>query len=271
MPVTFVTDGTNSPPQCEVTISTPDGSAMTAVTLYRTANGVRTVTRVQPSTGLASRYVEDPEAPWDTPVQYSAAITYNGGASVENPVAPAQVLTPSPAAFWAVHPLVPSRSMALDVADFGSAGIAEIGSVVRSAQATQHPILGSDLPLLTRLGNRKAAATSLTVTTVSLTERGRLASLVNDETPLLLRAPAAWGWGWEDGYYAVGDASEDRRLQYGPEAGRTIKLPLQRVAAPAGVQVSPWSWGDLAAGYADWPAVAAAFADWNAVTGNNPG
>lgn len=272
MPVAVTANGGNTPPRNEVTVSSPDGSNITACTLYRTVGGVRTTTRVQPQTGLPSVLVLDYESPWDTAVQYSAAITYAGGASTENPAAPAQTLTPTPAAFWAIHPTTPGLSMALDVADFGFAGVAEHGNVVRSAQATQHPILGSDLPLLTKFGNRKAAATSLTLTTTTLVERGALLSLTNDETPILIRCPAAWGWGWEDGYYAIGDIDEGRRLQYGAEASRTIKVPLQKVASPAGTQAATFGWADLMAAYADWPSVAAAFpSGWGAVQANTPG
>jgi len=183
----------------------------------------------------------------------------------------AQTLTPSPSAFWAIHPTVPSRSMALDVQDFGAAGIASIGDLSRAAQASQHPIIGSPLPLLTKIGNRRAVAGQLELTTTSIAELTKLLNLTNDETPLLLRAPASWGWAWEAGFYAVGELTESRRLQYGPEPSRTFRLPVQKVAAPAGTQQSSWSWGGLASGYADWNAVANGFADWNAVTGNNPG
>lgn len=270
MPITVVANGTNSPPHFEITISTPDGSAMTAVTLNRQASGVTAPTRVQPTAGLASRYVEDPEAPWDTPVVYSATVTYNGGASSATMVATAATLTPTPAAFWAIHPTIPPLSMPLDTADPTEIGFSALGDAVYAAQATQHKILGSKYPTMTKIGTRLAPALQVQVTTVVAEERTALAALIDDETPLLLRAPAAWGWQWEDGYYAVADAAFARRLQYGAEPSRTVTLPLQRVMPPAGVQQSSWSWGGLLAGYPDWPSVAAAFADWNAVTGNHP-
>lgn len=270
MPITVNANGASNPPQCEVTLSTPDGTAMTAVSLSRTASGVTAPTRVQPSTGLASRYLEDPEAPWDTWVTYTATMTYNGGASSQTVTSAPVALTPSPAAIWAIHPLVPSRSMILDVGDFASAGIASIGALNRAAQANQHKILGGSLPVVTKIGARLAVAGSLELTTMTLAERNALFSLTNDETPIIIRIPSSWAWGWEDGYFAIGDLGEGRRIQYGPDAARTWTVPFQKVAAPAGTQQSDWSWGGLLAGYADWPSVAAGFGDWNAVTGNNP-
>jgi hypothetical protein len=270
MPITVVADATNSPPQFEVTISTPDGSPMTAVSLTRTVNGSTTPTRVQPVPGFASRYTEDPEPDWDTPVVYTAAITYAAGASTATMVADPATLTPSPLAFWAIHPTVPSRSMPLDFADFDRIGIETIGDHVNVAQATQHRILGSKFPTVTRIGSRLAPSSTLEVTTMSSDERNAISRLLDDETPILFRAPAAWGTGFEAGYYAVGDVAIGRRLQYMGEQSRTVKLPIQRVTPPAGVQQSNWSWGGLLATYSDWPSVIAAFDDWNAVTGNNP-
>lgn len=270
MPVTITANGASSPPQFEITIATTDGSVMTAVTLYRQVGGNRAQTRVQPLAGLASRYIEDPETDWDIPVSYTATYTTASlGTVTETSVA--ATLTPTPAAIWAIHPTVPSRSMPLDRADFAVAGFAQIGDVTRAAQAAQHKIIGSPYPLLTKVGTRLAPATSVDVTTVTDTEMYQLLALTDDETPLLIRAPAAWRWGITQGYYAVGDVVETRRLQYGPEQSRTMRLPLQQVAAPAGAQQSSWSWGGLMSGYADWPSVYAAFDDWNAVTGNNPG
>lgn len=271
MPVTINANGASSPPQFEITISTPDGSAMTAVTLYRQVGGIRTQTRVQPVAGLASRFLTDPEAPWDTPISYVAVMSYGtGGASSTTDTSAQATLTPNPAAIWAIHPTVPGRSMPVDAGLFSQMGIAQAGDLVYAAQAVQHPILGSKVPILTKLGTRRGAAWSLDLTSTTLAERTALLSLVDDETPLLIRSPAAWGWGIDEGYYAVGDVREARRLQYGPEASRTMSLPMTKVAAPAGAQVSSWDWGSLMSKYADWPSVQAAYADWNAVQGNTP-
>lgn len=268
MTTTFVPNGSASPPRMEVTIATPDGSNLTAATLWRRVSGTNTVTRVQPSTGVPSRYVEDYEAPWDTPVQYVATYTYAGGTVTET--APAQSLTPDVPAIWLIHPTIPALSMAIDVGSFSSIGLASIGTTTRRALATQHAILGNALPLLTKQGNRQAPASQLQLRSVTELEKLKLLALANDETPLLLRQPAGLAWGIEEGYYAIGDLGEDRILQYGPEPGRTLALPINRVQPPAGTVQSSWSWGGLMAGYADWGSVAAAYADWNAVTGNNP-
>jgi hypothetical protein len=271
MPVTINPNGTSDPPQFEITISTPDGSAMSSVTLYRQIGGIQTQTRVQPIAGLASRFITDPEAPWDTPVSYVAAMTYGaGGASSRTDASAPATLTPTPASIWAVHPTVPSLSMPVDAGAFSQLGIAQAGDLVYAAQATQHPILGSKVPILTKIGTRRAATWSIDLTSMTLNERTALLALADDETPILFRAPAAWGWGLDEGYYAIGDLTESRRWQYGPEPSRTFRLPLTKVAAPAGAQQSSWSWGGLMAGYADWPAVQAAFADWNAVTADRP-
>lgn len=269
MPVTINANGASDPPQFEVTVSTSDGSTMTAVQLYRQIGGVKTPTRVQPVPGFASRFLTDPESPWDSPVSYVATYSTSSLGTVTETSQPA-TLTPTPAAIWAIHPTNPILSMPIDQAVFAAMGIGQAGDLVYAAQATQHRILGSKLPLLTKVGTRLAAGWSLDLTTMTLSERTQLLAMVDDETPLLIRAPAAWGWAIDEGYYAVGDVTESRRLQYGPETSRSVKLPLQKVQPPAGVQQSSWSWGSLMNAYADWPSVQAAFADWNGVSGNLP-
>lgn len=269
MSISVVVGADQTPPKFEITVASPDGTAMTAVSLTRTADGATVPTRVQPVAGTASAYVDDPEAPWDTPVTYTARITYGSGATATY-TSPAQTLTPAPAAMWAIHPTVPSLSRRLDTGDPSVMGLASIADITRAALATKHRIIGSSTQVVTKVGNRAAPAGALQVTTTSLQELTDLLALVNDETPLLIRAPAAWGWAWQDGYYAIGDVGEGRRLQYGPDPTRTITLPYERVTAPAGQQQSSWSWGGLLNNYADWPSVTAAFADWPSVTGDNP-
>lgn len=268
MTITVAANGASTPPRFEITVATPDGSNLTAITLWRRVGGVNALTRVQPSTGLPTRYVEDYEAPWDTPVSYVATYSYAGGSTTETSAAAS--LTPDTPALWAIHPTVPSLSLPLDTQDFGVMGLASAGDVTRKAQASLHDIVGSSLPLLTKTGNRKAAASQLELTTVTEYEKLRVLAITNDETPLLLRAPGSWHWGIEEGYYAVSDTGEARRLQFGPDQSRTIRLPIQRVQPPAGAQQSSWSWGGLMSGYADWGSVQGAYGDWNAVTGNSP-
>lgn len=268
MPVSVNANGASTPPQFEVTITSPDGSAITAISLSRKVAGILTPTRVQPLAGAASRFIADPEGPWDSSVIYTATTT-SGAGTVTESSAPA-TLVPSPLAIWAIHPTVPGRSMPIDVADFSQVGIAELGEVTYKSQATLHSILGGTVPTLTKVGNRAQASGSMSLTTVSLADQAKLLALLNDETPILLREPAAWGWGLDEGYYAIADVGFARRLMYGPEPSRTARLPLQKVAAPAGVQQSAWDWGGMTAGNADFGTVSARYADWNALTGNNP-
>lgn len=270
MPMTITPNGSSTPPRFEIQIDTPDGTPISSIRLLRRVAGVNSDTRVQPSTGVPSRYVEDPEAPWDTPVIYQANVSYNNYAGYATFTSAAQVLTPDVPAFWAIHPTRPEISMPLDYGDFDRIGVAELSDIVNASQANQHRILNSKFPTLTKTGYRLAPSGTLTLTSMTNDERNALGRILDDETPLLLRAPAAWGWGWEDGYYAIGDLGWGRRLQIGSEPSRTVRLPFQRVMPPAGVTQTSWGWGGVLSGYADWNAVSAAFDDWNAVLSNNP-
>jgi hypothetical protein len=68
---------TNSPPRFAVTITSPDGTAITAAALIRVDPSGAVPTRVQlPVPAATGSVVFDYEAPWDTAVTYSVGITY---------------------------------------------------------------------------------------------------------------------------------------------------------------------------------------------------
>lgn len=258
MTLTVTPQPGNAPPRNQITIATPDGSAMTAVSLNRTANGTTTPVRVQPAPGPSPITAFDYEVPKGTNVVYTATVTH--GTTTETYTASGVTLTPTAA--WATHPTTPALSLCLDTGSFAQMGIASIGAVTRAALTTKHRIIGSEFQVVTKVGPRAAATLQMQVTTTTLNELAAVQALVRDQTPLLIEIPAAWGWGWEDGYYDVADYTADRVLQYGPEPRRTVTLTLERVTAPAGTQQSPRTWASLLSGFPTWGAVSAAYATW---------
>lgn len=265
MAITAVAQPSNTPPRIQVTISSPDGSAITAVALTRTAPDGTTATRVQPVAGPSPIIVYDYEAPADVPVTYTAAITYAAGATATYT---SGYVTKSLSAAWATHPTTPALSVCIDQQSFDVMGILQIGAVTRPEIKTKHRIQGSEYQIVTKAGPRGAAQVSMQIATVTSGERAALLSLVRDQTPLLVEIPAAWGWDWENGYYDVGDFSVERVLQYGPLARRVATLPLERVEAPVGTQQAVWTWAGEVAANASWDAVKAAYATWADVLTN---
>lgn len=251
----------NVPPRYQITITSPDGSPFTAMTLYRTANGSTTAVRVQPVPGPSPVVVWDYEAPWEVGVVYSATVTRSG--VTETYTAASAVLAP-PFPFL-THPTSPALSMPLDQGVFSAMGIVSIGTITRAALTTKHRILGSEYQIVTKTGPRAAPAFSMTIATVTPQERAGLIALVRDQTPLLIQVPSSWGWDFDAGYYDVADVTEDRFLQYGPEHRRTYTLQLEQVQAPAGTQQPTRTWANVLASFATWRDVAAAYATWTDV------
>lgn len=267
MGITLVKDYTAAP-KIQVTIGSPDGTAISSITLYRVVGTTLTLTRVQPSSGASTAYIEDFEMPWDVPVAYRSVMTYNAGYHDVN-TSLATTVVPSTA--WAIHPLAPSLSFPLDAGSFAVAGVTEHGDTAWAATRTLHDVLDSPYPVPVRVGSgaRKASATSLRVSTRTAAEAGALRAALNDQTPLLIRVPGSFQWDWEAGYYDVGDVTAGRVLQFGPLEDRVFTLPLQRVAEPVGTQQANWSYPQLTTDFADYPSLTAAFADYPSLQANN--
>lgn len=245
-----------------ITISTSDASLMTAITLERTANGVTTQTRVQPATGLASTILQDYEADWFTPVVYTATVTHSGTTETVT----SATISVEPAGAWAIHPTRPWLSVEIDRRDAGQIGIGTVSGFSRPASSSEHLPVGARFPVVTTVGPRQSSRGTMTVTTMTAAEFQAILTLLDDQTPLLIRVPASWGMDWEDGFYAVADLSWDRPSPYGGDPTRLFTLPLTRVASPAGEQESTWDYPSLDAAFADYPSLTDAYADYASLT-----
>lgn len=251
-------------PTVHLTIGSPDGSNITAITLTRVSGGRTELTRIQPYTGIPTLFIDDVEAPWDTPVTYSAAITYAAGTTT---TLTSGEVTVSPGFPWAIHPTLPNVSMRLDSGTFDAMGIISIDQLSQAAKATRHDIINSPYPVITRVGPRASIAGTMTIATVTTDEEKGLRSLLYDETPILIRIPASWGWNWENGFYAIGDLGLARFAQYGPEQRRTFTVPFQRVQPPVGDIQDSWGYPDLD-NMDDYFAIYNTFADYSALYAN---
>jgi hypothetical protein len=255
-----VTPIVGGPPAVEVTVT--GGATMTAATLKRTANGTTEKAPIQPKTGVTSSTVQDYLIPWDVDVVYTATVTTAGGTTTYT----AAAVNLSATDAWAIHPVFPQRSITIDRQNpTGGIVVAGWTSTTRPAEASEHRIVGNPFPVFTTIGSRQSLRGTLTLFAERQTDRDSVTLLIDDQTPILFRYPASIGAGWEDGFYNVGDYTED---QIGPRGGGwwKISLALTRVQPPAVTTVAGWDYPTITATFADYADLTASFADYQALT-----
>lgn len=260
-----VTPVTGGPPMVQVTV-TGGGPTMTAIVLKRTANGVTEKARWQPATGGTTATVQDVEIPWDTDVVYAATVTTSGGTSTYT----AAPVTVSASDAWAIHPVYPQRSVIIDQQHPTGLGVtvAAMSEFVRASTATTHRIIGSPFPVTTTIGSRAAATGTMTLTSASSSDAANLWTLVDDQTPILIRFPDSFGVDFENGFYAIGDVAS-ARVGVATEQRRLFTLPLTRVQAPAVLlQSAAWDYPTIVGSFTDYADLTATFADYAALTAN---
>lgn len=251
-------------PAVQVTID--GGATITAVTLKRTAGGATDLARIQPATGHPTASVQDYEIPWDADVTYTAAVTTGSGTTSYTSTA----VRVSASAAWAIHPAYPQRSVTIDqqhpTVSTGICVVA-VNTVTRPAVSTEHRIYGSAFPVVTTFGSRQSARGGIVLTTSTLSDSAALDQLLDDQTPILIRFPAAFGVGWEDGFYSIGDVTVDRPgLAADPR--RTYTLPFTRVRPPAVTTQSGWDYPTITETFADYQSITDTFADYPALSEN---
>lgn len=164
-------------------------------------------------------------------------------------VAASTVLAVSEA--WLIHPAQPSKSVSIDA---GAGRWRDDGLNVdrgtgqetqRSAQRTLHQPYGRRRPVAITTGPRLAGTWTLVLYARTLELRDRVADILDDQAPLLLRTPAGWRWDLPDGWYSVDDVTEARPREALIFADRRITMPLTPVEAPLSSVASLRTYADV--------------------------
>lgn len=258
MILTVTPEPDNLPPRVKIEVDSGSADALENLRILRDGASIRQV----PASGFASVVAYDYELPRGVDVRYTATAT------VDEDEDSAEATTRVDSVDgWMIHPRYPELSVA--VHRFGEpVWIQSFGRRSRSAQAMQHAILGSSMPVTTTGGPRRADARTMQIVSSTDDAAQSLENLFLDETPVLFRFPPDWEVDFTEGFYAVGDLDDDRPSGIDPTTVWTV--PLQLVRAPASTVVAEWSWADLIAEYPTWQDVLDAFPTWYAVLTNQP-
>jgi hypothetical protein len=163
--------------------------------------------------------VVDGECPLDVPVVYRVYHPQIAGASSSAPPVTLDSLDRA----WLTHSANPGQPL--------QCWPTKAPQPTRTLQRTILPIIGSDVPTALTFGPRQRPSDSLTFDMPTFDYQEQLYTLLDDGSPLLLRAPAAYAYGYGQ-WLSFGDAQEDSVGRPSPTPGRQLTVPYQEVAAP---------------------------------------
>lgn len=164
--------------------------------------------------------VSDGEAPLDVALSY---ILYGPGVTGGRMLSPPAVLSTGDTA-WITHPARPSAPVAVQPT---------ITPVLTHAldQATFR-VLGRTNPVVVSSANRIAPSGSITLDAPAFADRDVLLGLLADGSPMLLRTPQNFGYGYGM-WLAFGDVVEDPGERAPWQQTRALTAPIQVVDPPA--------------------------------------
>ena len=157
---------------------------------------------------------------------------------------------------WLLHPASPSLSVCVQTVDWRDDGVnialQTKQQTSRPAVSTAHTIVGRPRPVVITTGDRQDGLWSLVLYTNTTVDRDSVIALITDQTPLLLRSPTEIDFDLPDGWYSVGDVTEDRVYEPLVYPHKVITLPLQPVDEPVVHRGVTNTWADVLTRYATW-------------------
>lgn len=151
---------------------------------------------------------------------------------------------------WLIHPINPDLSVQLSRVTEGDRldriYVTEDSAeeVTYDEQRELFSPLGRTNQVPVTYGNRRTGDWTLALHAPRKEDRSTVRSLLSDQAPLLLRQPASSPWDLDDGWYSVGQVTDQRVLTSKTKQQRTLSLPLTPVDPPVLVQGAQWTYGD---------------------------
>jgi hypothetical protein len=163
--------------------------------------------------------VVDGEAPLDVPVMYQVWNTSISGGFAQS----IQVTLDSNGTSWLSHSSDPGNP--------ASVSPTVVPSVKKTLQQTTLTIIGRSHPVVITAGVRQAPSGTITLDTPTVAYRAQILDMMDDGSPLLLRAPAEYGYGYSQ-WMAFGDVDVDPQGRLAYHGTRFLNIPYQEVDAP---------------------------------------
>jgi hypothetical protein len=135
--------------------------------------------------------------------------------------------------------------------------------VAARSAVTLHQPVGRTSTVAISHGNRLDEEWALVLLAPTIADRDDVRAITRDQTPLLLRSPASFGWDLTDGYYSIGDTASDRLTQNLTSPYRRITLPLTPSDPPVVRVGSARTWADVVTQNDTWGDVVLTYETWN--------
>src|SRR5699024_10319296 len=111
------------------------------------------------------------------------------------------------------------------------------------ANATVFDAPGARVSVVNRFGVRPTPSWTLSVSSTTWRARDELFAALMDQVPLLLRSPIDWEWDLSDGWYSVGDVTDNARVDTRADIqDRLIEMPLTPVKRPVIITSPAWTY-----------------------------
>lgn len=174
------------------------------------------------STLAPIQIVTDGEAPLDREVVYEVSSPLIPGYAARS----TSVTLAARGRSWITHPAAPGFPIRSEV-------LGPFGAITRAiTQGIYYPLDSTDgLPIIKTQARRQGRKGSIKILCTSHGERDRFVDTFADGSPVYLRAPASYGYGYGM-WLSLGDLTEDQAAYFSESRFRTLSADWTEVAAP---------------------------------------
>lgn len=169
---------------------------------------------------------------------------------------------------WLIHPSQPTLSVSIDPGagrwrpDGLNVDPTTEPETALAARRNEYAVIGRKRSIYTTTGPRAAGEWTLVLLAPRAEDKAAALAVIDDQTTLLLRSPAAWPWDLPDGWYSIGDVTVARISKSLVSPGRRITLPLSPTDPPVVRVAAVRTWGDVLLENASWASLTQRYETW---------